>query len=259
MQKKHLYFVLLILLLPVSCSGEEPANGTDNPDTNLVWDKSRTAKITILSDLTGNIPFTTATYTKISDFAKSNNSYLLIFDKANVKHTDPRVNPAAQISAKAGMVPLFVTTSVSESQYTGSAMLFKKSVSQMELTPVNDECRLIQQAVEIRAGLNANVMLASFDKLEQISAATPMLKKAIEQSALVVGTIPRDRLGNLGTALSSQLVPSDYELTLLANQNNKSQYVVYALMPKKWKFRRLTEINVENTIKSFLIEAEYLK
>lgn len=253
------YFLLFLLPLLWGCSGNEPGDPAVKPDPEPVWDKSRTVKISFLSDLSGNNPFTVSSYPAVASFVKEDESHLLILDKANVRHASPRLNPGARIAVLAMRIPLFVPTSFSDDSYTGSMLLLRKPVQQMELAKVTDDNRLMQTSVDIRPGLGTNVAIVSFSQVEQVTAASALLKSAIEQSVLVTGTIRRDHLPQLRSTLSATLQESTYELTVAENSNNNSTLCIIILGSKKWKFRKLTEISVQNNIKSSLLEVEYLK
>lgn len=259
MSKTVVYYLLLLLFpLLYGCSGD----GTDptvEPDPEPVWDKSRTVKVAFLSDLTGNNPFTVNSYPSVASFAKDDESHLLILDKANVRHAVPRMNPGAKIAVAAERVPLFVSIASSSDSYIGSMLLFKKPVQQMELISVHNDSRMIQNRVEIRPGLSMNVATASFIQAEQVTAAATLLKSSVEQSVLVTGTIRREHLPQLRAALSASMQESSYELTVAENSNSNSTYCIYILGSKKWKYRNTTESTVQGTIKSVLLEVEYLK
>ena len=254
------YYLLLLLLASLwSCSGNDPGDPTVQPDPEPVWDKSRTVKVSFLSDLSGNNPFIVSSYSSVASFVKKEESHLFILDKANVRHAAPRMNPGAKIAVSAAQVPLFVPTATTVDSYIGSVLLTEKPLQQMELTPVTDDCRLIQTRVEIRPGLSMNVAIASFNQAEQLTDSSILLKSMVEQSILVAGTIRRDYLPQLRSALSSGLQESTYELTVADNSNSNSAYCIYILCSKKWKYRNMTEISVQGTIKCVLLEVEYLK
>ena len=254
------YYLLLLLLASLwSCSENDPGDPTVQPDPEPVWDKSRTVKVSFLSDLSGNNPFIVSSYSSVASFVKKEESHLFILDKANVRHAAPRMNPGAKIAVSAAQVPLFVPTATTVDSYIGSVLLSKKPLQQMELTPVTDDCRLIQTRVEIRPGLSMNVAIASFNQAEQLTDSSILLKSMVEQSILVAGTIRRDYLPQLRSALSSGLQESTYELTVADNSNSNSAYCIYILCSKKWKYRNMTEISVQGTIKCVLLEVEYLK
>jgi len=260
MNRKGIYSILFIFFsVLLSCSGDGPGDPSTDPDPDPVWDKSRTIKVSFLSEFTGNNPFTVNSYPSVASFAKDDESHLLILDKASVRHTAPRMNPGAKIAVLAERVPLFVTTNATSDNYIGSVLLTKKPLQQMELTPVTDDCRLMQTRVEIRPGLSMNVAIASFNQAEQVTAASTLLKSKVEQSILVTGTIRRDHLSQLRSALSSGLQENSYQLTIAENSNSNSAYCIYILGPKKWKYRNTTETTVQGTIKKVLLEVEYLK
>ncbi|KUK76944.1 MAG: hypothetical protein XD92_0989, partial [Proteiniphilum acetatigenes] len=129
----------------------------------------------------------------------------------------------------------------------------------MELIRVTDECRLMQTPAEIRPGLNVNILVASFNHSSQITGALPHLKKAVEQSVLVIGTMRREDFSMFRSALSETIPDNNFELTLAENNQVTSSYCLYILGSKKWKFRNLTETGIQNALKSFLLEVEYLQ
>jgi hypothetical protein len=249
------YAICLVFL--IGCSGDTPDDSPKTPEP--AWDKTRTVKVTIISDLTGNNPFTVSRYSTVAGWTKKDESHLLILDKANVRYASPRLNTGAKLAVLAEKFPIFVPTSVTTDSYVGSTLFFQKPVPQMELIAVTDECRLIQTPTEIRPGLNVNIVVASFNHSSQITGALPQLKKAVEQSVLVIGTMRREDLSMFRSALSVTIPDNNFEMTLVENNQATSSHCLYTLSSKKWKFRKLTENEVQNSLKSFLLEVEYLK
>jgi len=255
----HILLSLLYLLI-VSCGSDVPSHTDENGDPPDVWDKSRTVGITLYSDLSGNNPFTVSAYNETALALKKDGSHLQVLDKANVRFVDPRIHPGARIAVLAERFPIFVPISVTNEHFVGSVLLFRKTVPQMELIPVTDDCRLMQTAVEIRSGLKTEVMLASFDQTQQFTSSVPQLKKAVDQSVLIVGTLRRDQLSQFRNALTmGGLSEENSELTVVENSNGKAPYCIYLLGSKRWKFRKITEANLQGDLRSFLLETEYLK
>ncbi|MCE5179249.1 MAG: hypothetical protein LLF81_08910 [Porphyromonadaceae bacterium] len=251
------YLIFFLFLSFIGCSGV--GNGDSPEITEPVWDKTRTVKVTFLSDLTGNNPFTVSGYPTLAAWIKKDESHLLILDKANVRYTQPRHHTGAKLAVQAERFPIFVPVSETSDSYIGSTLLFRKTVTQMELTPVNDVCRFMQTTVEIKPGLSVNTNVASFNQSDQVTAALPLLKKAVEQSVLVTGSIKREDMAVLRSALSTTFPANSYELTIAENSHATSNYCIFILGSKKWKFRKLTETGIQNALKSFLLEVEYLK
>ena len=129
----------------------------------------------------------------------------------------------------------------------------------MELTQITEDCRLMKTRIELRPGLSMNVATLSFNKEEQIKLASQVLKKEIEQSVLITGTIRRDQLSIFEVTISGILQEGLYNLDIFENSNRDSIYCVYVIGSRKWKFRNGIETSVQNNIKSILLEVEYLK
>jgi len=252
---RHLTYAIFAFF--IGCSGDIPDDSPKTPEP--AWDKTRTTKVSVLSDLTGNNPFTISGYSTVAEWAKKDESHLLILDRANVRYAPPRLHPGAKLAVMAERFPIFVPTSITTDSYVGSTLLFRKPVPQMELITVSDECRLMQTPAEIRPGLNVNILVASFNHSSQITGALPQLKKAVEQSVLVIGTMRREDLSMFRSALSVTIPDNNFEMTLVENNQATSSHCLYTLSSKKWKFRKLTENEVQNSLKSFLLEVEYLK
>ena len=252
---RHLTYALFAIF--IGCSGDIPDDSPETPEP--VWDKTRTVKVSVLSDLTGNNPFTVSGYSTVAAWAKNDESHLLILDKANVRFAPPRLHSGAKLAVLAERFPIFVPTSITADSYIGSTLFFRKPVPQMELITVTDECRLMQIPVEIRPGLNISILVASFNHSSQITGALPQLKKAVEQSVLVIGTLKREDLSMFQSALTATVPENNIELTMAENNQAASSYCLYTLSSKKWKFRKLTETGVQNALKSFLLEVECLK
>jgi len=255
----HIFSSLLYLLI-ASCGSDVPSHTDEKDDPSAVWDKSRTVGITLYSDLSGNNPFTVSAYNETASALKKDGSHLQVLDKANVRFADPRTHPGVRIALLAERFPIFVSTSVTNEHFVGSVQLFRKTVPQMELVPVTEECRLMKTAVEIRPGLKTEVMLASFDQTQQFTSSLPELKKAVDQSVLIIGTLRRDQLSQFRNVLSNGgLSEANSELTVVENSNGNTPYCIYLLGSKRWKFRKMTESNLQGTIRCFLLETEYLK
>lgn len=252
---RHLTFFLFLSF--IACSGNIPGDSPEIPEP--VWDKSRTVSVALLSDLSGNNPFTVAGYATVAAWIKKDESHLLILDKANVRFVHPRHHTGAKLAVQAERFPIFVPISETSDSYIGSTLLFRKTVPQMELTPGNGVCRFMQTTIEIKPGLSVNMNVASFNQSDQLTAALPLLKKAVEQSTLVIGSIKREDLTLLQSALSSTMPEVSFELTVAENSHAASSHCIYLLGSKKWKFRKLTETGIQNTLKGFLLEVEYLK
>lgn len=256
----NIFILSLLYLLMISCANDGPSPTDEESDPSTVWDKSRTVGITLYSDLSGNNPFTVSTYGETSAALKMDGSHLQILDKANVRFADPRIHPGAKIAVAAERFPIFVPTSVTNEHFVGSVLLFRRTVPKMELVPITEECRLMQTSVEIRPGLKTEVMLASFNQSQQFTSSLTQLKRAVEQSVLITGTLRRDQLTQFRNALSTGgLSETNSELTVIENSNVNTAYCIYLLGSKRWKFRKMTESNLQGTIKSFLLETEYLK
>ncbi|MGB4598637.1 MAG: hypothetical protein WBI04_01515, partial [Trichlorobacter sp.] len=106
---------LFLFVLFTRCSGDIPDDSPETPEP--VWDKTRTVKVTILSDLTGNNPFKVAGYPTVASLAKKDESHLLILDKANVRYVPTRHHTGAKLAVQAERFPVFVPTSVSADSY----------------------------------------------------------------------------------------------------------------------------------------------
>lgn len=250
--------ILFLILLSWGCSGGDNTEPL-NPDPEPVWDKSRTVKVSYITDLSGNNPFTVNTYSTVASFLKGSDSHLILLDKSNVRSASPRLNPGASIAVASDRVPLFVSTSRSSDTYIGNTILFSRPLRQMELTQITEDCRLMKTRIELRPGLSMNVATLSFNKEEQIKLASQVLKKEIEQSVLITGTIRRDQLSIFEVTISEILQEGLYNLDIFENSNRDSIYCVYVIGSRKWKFRNGIETSVQNNLKSILLEVEYLK
>lgn len=257
MNNRIRYLFLSLFLVCMGCSSDIPDDSPQIPEP--VWDKTRTARVTFLSDLSGNNPFTASGYATVAAWIKKDESHLLVMDKANVRHTPPRLHTGAKLAVHTERFPIFVPISETSDSYIGSTLLFRKAVPQMELTTVKDECRFMQTAAVIRPDLSVRIMVASCTQSDQITAALPLLKSAVEQSTLVTGCIKRADFALLKSALSSIMPEASFELTLAENSHAASNECIYLLGSKKWKFRKLTETGIMNSLKGYLLEVEYLK
>lgn len=254
MKQINLYLIAsFFCFLITGCSG----NDNIEPEPGTEWDKTRTAKVTFVSDLTGNNPYTTNNYNAVSLAIKGNDSHVIILDRANVTHGASRINPGANIAVSAERFPIFVPVSTTETEYRGSVVLYEKPVPEMEQTVVADACRMMPVGVEIKQGLTARTALLSFDSENQISASASLFRSAQTSSTLVTGTIRRNLVPVLESTTST-LTDGSYTLEIIENSDRNSEYVIYLFGSTKWKFRDFTEGSVSGNIKSFLLQVEFL-
>ncbi|SCD20407.1 putative secreted protein [Proteiniphilum saccharofermentans] len=250
----NLYLIAsFFCFLITGCSG----NDNVEPEPGTEWDKTRTARVTFVSDLTGNNPYTTNNYNAVSSAIKGNDSHVIILDRANVTYETPRINPGANIAVSAERFPIFVPVSTTETEYRGSVVLYEKPVPEMEQTVVADVCRMIPIAVEIKQGLTVRTALLSFDSENQISVSANLFRSAQTSSTLVTGTIRRNLVPTLESIIST-LTDGSYTLEIIENSDRNSEYAIYLFGSMKWKFRDFTEGSVSGNIKNFLLQVEFL-
>lgn len=247
---------LFFLGLLVGCSGNENIPSPD-PEPEKPWNKMRTVKITYLSDLTGDNPFTISNYPDVGSSIKGDDAHVVVIDRSNVTVGHTRIHPGARIAIAADRVPIFVPIASSETTYTGSTVLFKKTVQEMEQTIVIDGCRMLPIDVEITQSLKARTALLLFDRETQIAAASSLFRSAHTSSTLVTGTVKRDLIPEL-ESLTSTFTEGSFTLKIMENSNKNSEYVIYLFGSSKWKFREFNEKTVTGPIKSFQLQVEIL-
>lgn len=244
----------LLLVLP-SCS-KERVDSVDS-GTEKEWNKTRTAKITFVSNLSGNNPYNADNYDIVGENIKGGDSHIVILDRANVSYGIERTNPGAKIAVASGLFPIFVPISDTETAYEGSSVLFSETVSQMELTTVAEDCRMLPITLTINQGLTVKITLLSFDSENQINGSTKLFRSALTSSTLIVGTIQRSHVSKLESMLESS-IEGAYSFEIVENAPNNSTYAIYLFGSGKWVLREFTESAVTGGIKQFLIQAEYL-
>lgn len=250
-------FLSLAALL-FSCSKEDPS--VDPPDNQEEeWDKNRTLEITIISDLSGRNTFPQDGLTDVASAVKENKSHLLLLDGVVVNRTAPVRHPGAEVAVQAGKVPLFVPVSVSEESYNGTVLFYDRPVSQVQLTEITEDCYYLQEDVTIMPGLTVKTAVVSFDSEEQVNASGKVLKSLLPATTLVTGTMKKEYFDLLPEVLSEAGMDEDeYELRLI-EQSKEKPYVIFAIGSKRWKFRNSSGTTLQDTMKSFLLEIEFLK
>lgn len=245
--------ICFIFLIISGCSSnEDPV-----PEPDKEWDKTRTIKVMFVSNLSDLNPYSNDNYDEVSSYIKASDSHITILDKANVTHAPQRNNPGNKIAVLAGRFPLFVPISTTNSEYMGSSVLFDGPVHEMEQRSVADECRMMPITVDIKQGLTVRTALLSFDAQNQISASGNLFNSAQALSTLITGTVSRNLIPTL-QSITSTLPSESYSLEIIENSDKKSKNVIYLFGSSKWKFRNVTEENVDQNLKSFLIEVEFL-
>jgi len=253
----NIYLIALFFFgLITGCSGNDDIPSPD-PESEEEWNKTRTAKITFVSDLTGNNPYTSDNYNTLGSAINGEDSHIVIVDRANVTHGSTRVNPGARIAVAADRYPIFVPISTTETAYRGSAVLYNKPVWEMEQTVVTDNCRMMPVAVEITQSLTGRTALLSFDSEEQISASANLFSAAQISSTLVTGTVRRSLTPAL-KSVTSTFSDGSYTLEIMDNSEKNSEYAIYLFGSTKWKFRDFTERSVSGNIKFFQLQVEFL-
>lgn len=255
---KSILFTLGLCLL-FSCSGDD--NGTGGgTEPETPWDKNRTAKVLVVSNLSEGNLFSGTDYTAVVNGLKSAEHHVALLDRSNVSFTQTSMtNPGVNVAYQSGKVPLFVPVSKTSSAYTGSTVLFDKPITSLDQVIASDYCWLMKQEVSFTTSLKMNFVTISFNAESQLETGAVALTNALNVQALAVGVVKRSLAASLESKLSSVLTTGNYTLELMKNADTGSAYCIYVLASKKWKFRELTETTLTGNIKSFLIQVEYLK
>lgn len=260
MSKISIYLLFLLFYSSIiACSGDDGTDPISPVQPDNEWDKTRTAKIVVISDLTNSSPYNVANYSIVANIAAKNDRHITILDKTNITFGTTRLNPGAKIAVLAERYPIFVPVSKTTTEYIGSTLLFNNTVPQMEQTIVIDACRMLPVTVEIKAGLTVKVATLSFNAESQINASAPLLKSSKASSTLIIGTIKRNLFPLLESKLSSVLTDGSYEVKALDNSNKNSEYCIYIFGSTKWKFREIIETVVNGNIKSYMVQVENIK
>lgn len=256
MKKSNILILLVSLFIfSMGCSSDPEI---DNPtqQTDPPWDKSRTARISFISNLAETGNYNSSNYSSVASSLKSDKSHIQILD--NILVDTGSKNPGAIIASLAGKVPLFVSNSVDEKWYRGSTVCFDYTLNEMELISISDECRFVPVSFDIRPGLNVKLILGSMTSSSQIDKSTSQFKQALSSSALIVGIMPKAHFTDLEKKLTADLGVNNFILETLESESKNSDYCIYYFATPKWKFRNLTETKVYDNLKNFIIEMEYM-
>ena len=256
---KSMLFTLGLYLL-FSCSGDDDSSSGNTPEPETPWDKNRTAKVLVVSNLSEDNLFSGTDYTSVVNELKSTEHHISLLDKSNVSFTQTSMtNPGVNIAYQSDKVPLFVPISKGSSVYTGNTVLFHKPLTSLDQVIASDYCWLMKQEVNFTTSLKMNFVTISFNAESQLEAGATALTGALNVQTLAIGVVKRSLVVSLESKLSSVLTTGNYTLELIKNADTGSVYCIYLLTSKKWKFRELTETTLTGNIKSFLIQVEYLK
>src|SRR5699024_815223 len=111
----------------------------------------------------------------------------------------------------------------------------------------------------IMPGLTVKTAVVSFDSEEQVNASGKVLKSLLPATTLVTGTMKKEYFDLLPEVLSEAgMEEGEYELMLI-EQSKEKPYVIFAIGSKRWKFRNSSGTTLQDTMKSFLLEIEFLK
>lgn len=256
---KSILFTLGLCLL-FSCSGDDDNGTGGGTEPETPWDKNRTAKVLVVSNLSEGNLFSGTDYTAVVNGLKSTEHHISLLDRSNVSFTQTSmINPGVNVAYQSGKVPLFVPINKSTSVYTGSTVLFDKPITSLDQVISSDYCWLMKQEVNFTTSLKMNFVTTSFNSESQLEAGATALTGALNVQTLAVGVVKRSLAASFESKLSSVLTTGNYTLELMKNADTGSAYCIYVLASKKWKFRELTETTLTGNIKSFLIQVEYLK
>lgn len=261
MNRMNIYStVLFFCIFFMACSGSDDIKPENPEQPEKEWDKTRTAKIEFISDLTNKSPYTESNYSVVASFiASKNDRHITILDKANVMFEATRVNWGAKVAVLAEKYPVFVPVSKASTEYIGSSVLSVATVPQMEQIVVAKACRMLPMSVNIKQGLATKVALLSFNEESQINASVNLFKSAQATSIPVVGTVNRNLMPVLKTQLGIVLGADSYNIDIVDNVNVNTEYCVYIFSPPKWKFRDFAETTISGNIKSLMLQVELLK
>lgn len=260
---KDILKILLFFLIGsfiVSCSGSDDDGNGNGGETETPWDKSRTAKCLLVSNLSEGNLISGTNYTAVANFVKTTNHHVAILDKANVSYSGTTItNPGINVAALSGYMPVFVPIDKTSNGYTGNIVLFDHTIPSLEQRVVTENCWLMRKDINFTSALRMNFSTVSFNAEEQLDAGVSVIKNSLNTSALVIGTIKRNLASAFQTKVSSSFANGGYIMEIVENADANSAYCIYIIGSSKWKFRELTESNVSGNIKGFLLQVEHLK
>ncbi|MBB4036796.1 hypothetical protein GGR21_002709 [Dysgonomonas hofstadii] len=254
--------LLSFCFLVMSCSGsddDDTGNGNGNGQEKP-WDKSRTAKVLVISTLSEGNLFSGTDYTTVVNTVKNTEHAVVLLDRSNVSFTGAiMANPGVNVASLSKHIPVFVPVDKGNNTYTGNTVLFDQPIQSLEQRKVTDYCWLMKQDVNFTSSLVMNFSTVSFNAESQLDAGVSLIKSSVGNSTLIIGVVKRNLSSAFESKISESFGKGNYTLELMKNSDANSVYSIYVLGSPKWKFRELTEATVSGNIKSFLVQVEYLK
>lgn len=253
---------ILLSSLLFACSSD---NGDDGGDSggggkDDVWDKSRTTKVLVISDLSAGNLFPNANYSSVVNKIKATEQNAILLTNTNVSFSATEMlNPAAKVAHQSLYMPYFVPRGKTGSEYLGNTILLGQALNDMQQTVLTADCWMFQAEIPFTSSLKMRFSSATFSSDDQIAAAVSSIKNNLFVSTLVVGTVKRSLSSKLESSLSTALTKDSYMLNIIDNANKSSEYCIYILGSSKWKLRDMSETAISGDIKSFLIQIELLK
>jgi len=246
-----------------SCSGSDDdgdGGGNGGGNTDAPWDKNRTAKVLVISNLAEGNLFTGTDYSAVANAVKSAGQTVTLLDRTNVSFTaNTMSNPGVNVASLSAFVPVFVPIDKGSTSYTGSTVLFDHTIASLEQRKVSENCWLMRKEVNFTSSLKMNFTTVSFNSEAQLDAGVTAIKASLGTSSLVVGVVKRSLASSFQSKVTSSFANGGYMMEMVKNADTGSAYCIYVIGSSKWKFRELTEAGVSGSIKSFLLQVEYLK
>lgn len=257
---KLIGILLFTLLLACSSdSGDDGGNGGGGGKDD-VWDKSRTAKVLVISDLSAGNLFPNTNYSSVVNTIKATEQNVILLNNTNVSFSATEMlNPAAKVALQSLYMPYFVPHGKTGNEYLGNTVLLGQALNEMQQTVLSADCWMFQAEIPFTSSLKMRFSSASFSSEDQITAAVSSIKNNLFVPTLVAGTVKRNIVSKLETSLSTALTKDSYMLNIVDNVNKSSEYCIYILGSSKWKLRDTNESAISGDIKSFLIQIELLK
>lgn len=241
----------------VSCGGGGDDGNGNGGGEEQPWDKTRTAKVHVVSTLSEGNLFPGTNYLAVIGGVQSTDCHVTLLDRANVRVTENgMVNPGANVASGSGKVPLFVPIGVSADGYVGSTVLFDAPIGSIEQIRATDHCWLMRQDIDISTAIKMRFATISFTGREQIAPGVNAIKGVWTLQTLVVGVVEKSFVETFESAISSAITSGHvFELA----DGGEGDYHVYVLGSPRWKLREVTGTVKSGGIEGFLIQVEYLK
>ncbi len=252
-----LLFICFISYFFVSCSDDDN-NGEVIPE----WNRFRTTDVLVYAHLSEQNLFATCNYEEVAASIRNTSHAVALLDRTNVVYAQASmVNTGVEVARESKTIPVFIPASYQngEQKLVGSTVLLPSTISEITQHMVKDDCRLLETKTEALKGVDMLFCSMSLTSEDVIVPAVEVCKENLKEQTVLVGTVKRELLATLESAISSSFAPDTYSFVEVENRKEDSAYCIFVLTSNKWAFRGVTETGVSGDLHCFQLQIESLK